>query len=217
MNWNDFCGNPVLRRIIEEAEIPEEDTLPPEEAQQASPDDIDGLANDLKSGTLTQDDLINMYKAGKLSQDDIKMIIEKVDNEEGDPGAEQPQDAEPQSEEELLAQQIDQTNDMFIKFALYDKTMDLTDKLNYFKDNFENINSDLYKQVNQLGEFLNILSTLIFNLETPVAYQMYGSILLQLTDLFTEYNQNVKPQEIKNDIIQQQKQDMIDDNPDKLE
>ena len=76
---------------------------------------------------------------------------------------------------------------MFIKFSLYDKTLDLIDKLNYFKENFDDIQSSEYEKVLQLREFLNILSNLIFNIETAVAYQMYGSILLQLTEIFTEY------------------------------
>ena len=119
-----------------------------------------------------------MYKKGEITKEDIQTILQGIE------GAQQEQQPTP---EELFDQQIEQTNDLFIKFALYDKTMELSEKLNYFKENFKDTDSDLYKRVMQLREFLNILSNLIFNLETAVSYQMYGSILFQLTELFEEY------------------------------
>jgi len=211
--WDELIGNPAVSQYLTEAEEASQQEQPVEDsAEAASPEEIDKLTQDLKQGTLSQDDLINMYKAGKLTQDDIKQIVDNVEGNEEDPDAEQPENAEPASEEELLAQQIEQTNDLFIKFSLYDKIVELTEKLDYFKDNFEDIQSELYQKVLQLKEFLNILSSLVFNLETAVAYQMYGSLLLQLTDLFKEYNEEVLPQKMKEDKAQDAKQHMIDQN-----
>jgi len=137
-----------------------------------------------------------MYKSGKLTKDDIESIIQGVESPE-DPGEEMAPGEEEPTEEELFAQQIDQTNDLFVKFSIYDKINELTDKLNYFKDNFEDIQSSTYERVIQLREFLNILSNLVFNIETSVSYQMYGSILLQLTEIFTEYNANLSKDTIQ--------------------
>ena len=94
---------------------------------------------------------------------------------------------------------------MFVKFALYDKVAELTEKLEYFKENFDDMQSGIYDRVVQLNEFLNILSSLIFSIETSVAYQMYGSILLQLTELFDQYNQVSQANQEKDTTQQMEK------------
>ena len=197
-SWNLFFGNPLIRSYLTEDELPPEEAPAPEGAPAEPTGDVDQLAADLAAGTITQDDLINMYKAGSISKEDIAAIVAQVENpdasgegQEMAPGEEEP------TEEELLAMQIEQTNDLFVKFSLYDKIVDLEDKLEYFKDNFEDVQSDMYQRTLQLKEFLNILSNLIFSIETAVAYQMYGSIMLQLTELFNEYNQMEKVQDVK--------------------
>ncbi len=205
--WDQFFNDPRLKSILEEAEAVDSDNDPeiaagtvdeepagdePQAPQQGdSGQDIEQLIADFQQGNLSQDDLIQMYQQGQLSKDEIQQIMQAGE------GAE-----EPQSKEELLSQQIDQTNDMFVKFALYDKIMELTDKLNHFQENFDDLQSSIYDRVLQLKEFLNILSSLIFNIETPVSYQMYGSILLQLTELFEEYN---KEQQVKK--VQEEQQE----------
>jgi len=191
--WESFFGNPLIPDLLEEAGINPEPTQDAQTQQQ--PEDhknelLAKLAQDISDGHLTKEDLIDMYKSGKLNQEEIQNVLMMSEGEEPPTSQPQgqPQDAEPQTEEELMAQQIDQTNDMFIKFALYDKTNDLTEKLNYFKNNFTDNQTSMYKEIIQLKEFLDILSNLIFNMETAVSYQMYGSLLLKLTELFDKYN-----------------------------
>jgi hypothetical protein len=210
---DSFFENPLLRNIIEEAiqnvESDDDPTPSEEEAvQQASAetepgmDKIQKLALDFQQGHLQQDDLINMYKAGQLSKEEIQAIVDMANSQEGQEGVPGGQEGAPEqpSEEELLAQQIEQTNDMFVKFAIYDKVSDLTTKLNYFHENFSDTETPFYERVLQLREFLRILSSLIFNLDTTVTYQMYGSILLQLTELFNEYQVEGGQEENTNSI-----------------
>ncbi len=212
--WESFFSDPTLKRILEEAEFVDSDSDPeleggdamaaPEEAPSESPSgggggggaegmDIEQLSTDFQAGDISQEDLIKLYQSKKISKDEIQRIIS--DAEGGD---------EPETEEELLGQQIEQTNDMFVKFALYDKISDMTEKLAYFKENFDDIQSNIYDRVLQLNEFLNILSSLIFSIETAVSYQMYGSILLQLTELFDEYNNEQKLETAQEDAEDQQ-------------
>ena len=191
LEWENRM-HPTLLRIIQEAgEINSDDdpafdekSSPDEQQEEVAPSEggglnIEQLAADFQQGNLQKEDLIRLYQGGQLTQEEIGQIM----------GMSQ-EDQEPGSEEELLNQQITQTSDLFVKFALYDKVTELTEKLNYFKENFDDIQSDVYNRVLQLDEFLNILSNLIFNVETSISYQMYGSILLQLTELFNEYNQS---------------------------
>jgi len=200
--WDNFFGNPLIRTYLEEAAHCAASNLIEE-----SDSDLEQLSADLAQGTIDQDDLISMYKAGKISKDDIQTILTSAEggDESGQPI--DPQTGEPQlSEEELLAQQIDQTNELFVKFSIYDKIIELNDKLTYFEDNFEDIQSDLYERVTQLKEFLNILSNLVFNLETAVSYQMYGSILLQLTELFNEYNNEIEKKRMTDELKDREKE-----------
>jgi len=207
-----FFEHPLLGVVIEEAlqaVESDDDTIPddappanggpepktrPKAAGKEVNDKIMQLSEEFKSGSLDQNDLINMFKSGRLTKEEIQQIVELASDEQGGAeGGEAPVGApaggeEAPSPEELMAQQIEQTNDMFVKFAIYDKVADLTGKLTFFENNFNDIKGDFYDQVIQLKEFLNILSSLIFNIETNVAYQMYGSLLLQLTELFNEYN-----------------------------
>ena len=211
--WDQFFGNPILKLYLEEAEQPQ----PTQEVEPS--EDIQKLGQDLKQGNLSQDDIISMYKSGKLQKEDVQTIVDIAQGTEAGTEAPAP-DGEPElSEEELFAQQIDQTNDLFIKFALYDKVTDLTDKLDYFKDNFEDIQSEAYEKVVQLSEFLNVLSNLIFTLETTVSYQMYGSILLQLTEIFTEHNaqSNNREQVKKINSVKNEKYRSGEESPDDVD
>jgi hypothetical protein len=188
--WDAFFGNPVIGSYLTEAEVAQEEQLP--EQPESETAGLDQIKQDFDQGIVDQNDLVQMYKTGKLTQDDIASIISPEDAS-GQGQEEQPIDPETGepvlSEEELFAQQIDQTNDMFVKFSIYDKIGELQDKLDFFQENFDDIQSDTYQKVVQLKEFLNILSSLVFSIETTVAYQMYGSLLLQLTEVLTEYNQ----------------------------
>ncbi len=215
--WEREYMNPTLRRIIEEAGLDiidsdddpvldNKDTppaeMPPEEVPEGDGAlNLEQIAADFQQGNLTEEDLMKLYQGGQISKEMIQQIMGMTTGSE-----------EPQSEEELLAQQVTQTNDMFIKFALYDKITDLTEKLSHFKENFDDIQSSIYERVLQLSEMLNILSSLIFNIETPISYQMYGSILLQLTELFDEYSKTQNAQ-----IAQEEMKDKINSSDDKLE
>ncbi len=200
--WEQFFNDPRLSMILEDAAMVDSDqdsNLDGSDengeqradneapASEGSDVDLEQLAADFQQGNIDQDDLVKLYQSGKITKEEIQQIVAEVEGEE------------PQSEEELLSQQIDQTNDMFVKFALYDKTLELTQKLDYFKENFDDTRSGIYERVLQLSEFLNILSNLIFSLETAVSYQMYGSILLQLTELFQEYNQTQNVEDAQED------------------
>jgi hypothetical protein len=203
--WEKFFGNPVISSYLEEADMqPQPEMQQPEEETNA---DVQQLADDFQSGHVSQEDLVNMYRAGKINKNDLAEIRQMVENPpDGDEAAAAAgEEEEGPSEEELFAQQIDQTNDLFIKFSIYDKILELTDKLDYFKENFEDIESQTYERVIRLREFLNILSNLVFNIETSVAYQMYGSILLQLTEIFTEYNKNLSQRKQEEKIKDAQK------------
>ncbi len=205
--WEDFFNDPLLSSILEEAggEMVDSDQdpnldgtqedqedQPQEQAPQGEGSDASGvnleqLAADFAEGSIDQNDLIKLYQSGKISKEEVQQVVAGQEGEE------------PESEEELMSQQIAQTNDMFVKFALYDKISELTEKLEYFKENFNDTRSNIYERVLQLREFLNILSSLIFSIETSVSYQMYGSILLQLTELFNEYNQEQKVEDAQED------------------
>jgi len=172
--WDTIYEAEIISRLVEEAapkEVHSDDDPTPEESTSS----IETLIQGYQEGKITEEDLINMYKKGQLTQDDILQIQDAIN------GAED----ENVSPEELFAQQIEQVNDNFIKFGLYDKINNLQEKLDDFLENHP-VQDKLTTEVIQLNNFLKILNSLVFSLDTSVAYQLYGSIEIKLIELFKD-------------------------------
>jgi len=174
--WDTIYEAEIISRIVEEAapkEVHSDDDPTPEE----SSSNIETLIQGYQEGKITEEDLIDMYKKGQLTQDDIMQIQDALNGSQ-----------EEVSPEELFAQQIEQVNDNFVKFGLYDKVNNLQEKLDDFLENHPTYN-ELTTEIIQLNDFLKILNSLIFSLDISVAYQLYGSIELKLIDIFKKVAQ----------------------------
>lgn len=191
MSWNDFIRNPIVAELIEEAQAKQLESVDSDEdpalnTKDVKDMDIEELAKGYAEGNVQEEELAKLYQSGALSRDDIQAIMSAAD-----PNA-QEQQAQAQmqpevSQEELMAQQIDQVNDSFIRFSLFDRINELQEKLENLIENFSDYDSELYLEVKQTTEFVKILSGLVFSLDVSVLYQMYGSIEMRLIELFTEY------------------------------
>lgn len=144
---------------------PEQPLLSPEELQQ--------LIQGFQSGEVTEETLKQMLDAGQINNTDIQMLQEQMP-----------------SPEEEQAQQINQVQEMVIRFNIYDKIMNLDSKLELFMENFNEVGSGFFKDVQQVHEFIKVLNTLIFNLEINLVYQMYASLEMQLIQLFEDYKEH---------------------------
>lgn len=202
--WDSFYGNPVLAGLLEEAEaklksVDSDDDPTPEEGKNQN---VEQIAQSFMNGDLGEEELTRMYQSGALTREDIEQILELADG------------AAPEGEsippEELFAQQIEQVNDSFIRFSLFDKINDLKDKLDDFVENFGDVTSPIYDEVQRTQEFLKILSSLVFTLDVSVVYQMYGSIELRLIEMFDEY-EKLQHKE----IAAEKAKDIIEDDYDK--
>ncbi len=138
-----------------------------------SPEELQQLIAGFQSGEVTEESLKQMLDAGQINNTDIQMLQEQM----------------PSPEEEQAAQ-ISQVQEMVIRFNVYDKIMNLDSKLELFMENFNEVGSGFYKDVQQVHEFIKVLNTLIFNLEINLVYQMYASLELQLIQLFEDYKEN---------------------------
>ncbi len=190
MIWESFLTDPIVSDLIEEAAlkaVDSDDDPTPEEAENQN---IEQIAQSFAQGELKEEDLVKMYQSGSLTKDDIQQILELAGG-----GGEQQQEVSP---EELLAQQIDQVNDSFVRFSIYDKINELQSKLDNFLENFSGVETDTYDEVNRVSEFLKILSSLAFNLDVSALYQMYGSIELRLIEVFNKYA-DLQEKKIRND------------------
>jgi len=138
-----------------------------------SPEDLQALIQGFQNGEITEEMLKQMLDDGQINNTDIQMLQEQM----------------PSPEEEQAAQ-ITQVQEMVIRFNIYDKIMNLDSKLEIFIENFHEVGSGFYKDVEQVHEFIKVLNTLIFNLEINLVYQMYASLELQLIQLFEDYKEN---------------------------
>lgn len=143
------------------------------EAGLLSPEELQQLIEGFQTGEVTEETLKQMLDAGQINNTDIQMLQEQM----------------PSPEEEQAAQ-INQVQEMVIRFNVYDKIMNLDSKLELFIENFNEVGSGFYKDVQQVHEFIKVLNTLIFNLEINLVYQMYASLELQLIQLFEDYKDN---------------------------
>ena len=167
----------------QEAEMSEEEMLAMQQAQAGqegqmeepllSPEELQQLIQGFQSGEITEEMLKQMVDEGQINNTDIQMLQEQMP-----------------SPEEEQAQQINQVQEMVIRFNIYDKIMNLDSKLEIFIENFHEVGSGFYKDVEQVHEFIKVLNTLIFNLEINLVYQMYASLELQLIQLFEDYKEN---------------------------
>jgi len=157
----------------EQAAQPQQEGVPQEEDGLLSPEELQQMAQALQSGEMTEEDLKGLMDQGKINNIDVQMIQESMP-----------------SPEEEQAQQINQVQEMVVRFNVYDKIMALDAKLDLFIENFHDGGSDFYGEVQQIHEFVKVLNTLIFNLEINLVYQMYASLETQLIELFETYKDN---------------------------
>lgn len=160
----------------EEKQTAQEDNKQDQDQEQEqpllSPEELQQLAEDFQSGKITEEILKQMVDKGQINNIDIQMMQEQLSS--------------PEEEQE---RQINQVQEMVIRFNVYDKIMNLDNKLDVFMENFDDVNSSFYKDVQQIHEFIKVLNTLIFSLEINLVYQLYASLELQLIQLFEEYKE----------------------------
>jgi len=151
----------------------EEPLLQMEELQQ--------LAQELKQSENMENDIKELLDSGKINQADVEIIGQLL------------QDGQITPEEERNYQ-INNIQEMVIRFSIYDKLNDLENKLELFTENFPNIDEEFYKDVAQIHEYIKVVNTLIFNLEINLVYQLFANLEMKLIELFKEYqnkmNQN---------------------------
>jgi cobalamin biosynthesis protein CobT len=188
--------------LIEEAaqEVNSDDDTPPEDApedsgsgEEAPPEDgesqeepllseeeLQQLAQDLQQSEDMEADVKELLDSGKINQADVEILGQLLQGSQ-----------EPTPDEER-AYQINNIQEMVIRFSIYDKLNDLEGKLEIFTDHFPNIDDEFYKDVAQIHEYIKVVNTLIFNLEINLVYQLFANLEMKLIQLFTEYQSKMQ-------------------------
>ena len=139
------------------------------------------IAQGLQNGSISQDEIEKAYKNGQLNDADIQMIQQAMQSAQQDT-----EDLSPEEKEKLFSQQIDQLSDNFVRLALYDKMLNLKDKIEKFFDSV-NINENYYEKIKFLENYLDIAISLVYNLDVNLLYQLLLLIELKLIDILNEY------------------------------
>ena len=178
--------------LLEEAKKPKEvnsdDDPPADQMETGNPHDGKGLSDEeimqivqaLQQGQIQEDQIQKMMEDGQLSEDDMQRIQQAMQQADGG----SPQEPSP---EEQQTMQINQLQDTVVRFSIYDKLGNLQNKLEQFLDHFNDVTSDLYKQTEEIYDYIKILNSLIFNLEINLVYQLYSQLEMKLIDIFEEY------------------------------
>jgi hypothetical protein len=148
-----------------------------------SEEELQQLAQDLQQSEDMEADVKELLDSGKINQADVELLGQMLQGSQ-----------EPTPEEER-AYQINNIQEMVIRFNIYDKLNDLESKLEIFTDNFPNIDEEFYKDVAQIHEYIKVVNTLIFNLEINLVYQLFANLEMKLIELFKNYQ--IKTQQEK--------------------
>jgi len=146
-----------------------------------SEEELGSILEKIKNSPDPEGALKELFDNGEINEDDIKLIMQQLGDGEN---------LSPEEEAELQkANQINSIQEMTVRFSIYDKIIKLNQKLEIFIEHFTDIDSEFFKEVVQLNEYIQIINNLIFNLEINLVYQLYSSLELKLISLFTEYRQ----------------------------
>jgi len=148
-----------------------------------SEEELQQLAQELQQSDNIDEEIKKLLDSGKINQQDIEILGQMLQGDEMSP-------------EEEQAVQINNIQEMVIRFSIYDKLNDLETKLNVFTEHFPNIDEEFYKKVTQIHEYIKVINSLIFNLEINLVYQLFGNLEMSLIQIFKDY-QNQKIGETK--------------------
>jgi predicted RNA-binding protein associated with RNAse of E/G family len=93
---------------------------------------------------------------------------------------------DPDQLEQIFSQEIDQLTDNFIRLNLYDKINELIEKIDIFLDVYNRADDALRDRLNQVKNYLNILGSLIFNLDVNLLYQLYITLEMKAIDILRD-------------------------------
>jgi len=151
------------------------------------------------------DNLVLLLEA-ELQQSDEDPDLSKDSEEEApvdntQPGAEEPVaqeqlDANGQpilSPEDTLMYELQGADDKFVQFALYNRLIELDNKIELLLINIQDgvgiKAKDFYNRLIQYKQYVEILNELIFSMSTSTIYKIVGTIELELIELLEQYTQ----------------------------
>jgi len=148
------------------------ESITPEQAQQ--------IAQGLNDGSVKEEELKQAYDKGELDDNDIQMIQQAME------GGGDVDEMSPEEKEKYFEKEIDQLTDNFVKLGLFDKINDLRDKINIFIESYNNAKSKLIDQFKLIRNYLDILNSLVYNLDVNLVYQLLITLEIKAIDLLRE-------------------------------
>jgi len=140
-------------------------------------------------------------------EDIDKATEDKEDNseEEDQDNSEEVQEVQEEpTQEEQFAYELEGTQDKFIQFVLYEKILDLSNKISILKDNIQsglNKNDDQFlSSLKNYDQYIQVLNELIFTVSTGTIYKLLGQLELELIELLERYVESVKKKQILNTV-----------------
>jgi len=169
----------ILSKISEAEEVNSDDEIADDDT--LSDNDKQAIVQSLMSGEIDDKKFKEMISSGDISKEDAQEIIAMM---------QQAQQQQEPTTEEIQISQINQIQDMTVRFSIYEKLNELNEKIDYFIDFFPDVSSSLYKNIEETKQFLEIVSNLVFSLEINLLYNLYFQIETSLIENFQKYLEN---------------------------
>jgi len=145
------------------------------ENRKLSDEQIQQIAQGIQDGSISEEEIQSAIQQGQIGEGDVELIQQAMG---------QQSEESAQQKEEISKQQVDQITDSFIRLNLFDKINDLEEKF----ESFINTSNDaeMVEKIKQLKNYLDIILSLVYNMDVNLLYQLYATIELKAITLFKE-------------------------------
>lgn len=178
--WDFLLEEAKTQEVNSDDQSPSQEDDSDDQNPKLADGDLQQLIQQLQQSPDAEKDIKKLLDDGSINQADVENIGQGLEN------ADQPS---PEEEQQI---QINNIQEMVIRFSIYDKLNNLENKLRLFTENFPNVDEDFYKDVSQIHDYIKIVNTLIFNLEINLVYQLFANLEMKLISIFTEYQNTMK-------------------------
>ncbi len=133
------------------------------------------------------DESVNNDEEGEETQE-----AQPEDGQEEVPTDEEGNEIQPEpTEEEIFSYELQAAEDKFTQFVLYEKLIELDNKLEILQSNvqFKNEEFDLLfsEKLDQYKQYVGVLNELIFTMSTSTVYNIVGQLELEIINLLEQY------------------------------
>jgi len=160
------------------------------------------IAQGLQNNSISEDEIQQALESGQMTDADIQAIQQAMQ-------AQNPEDVSPEEKEKMFQQEISSISENFMRINFYNRIIDLEKKIETIINNTSK--TDLINKLEHVKNYLDILLSLVYNIDVNILNRLYISLELKVTEYVKESlgldtkdekltQMKLKMEEIKNNL-----------------